>query len=194
MLVKQFEDDAPLFQYCGMTGLDSISLTSIPQFFDFLKSIKGDFIIQCFNCARIASWEHIFFAAYNAIWSSKYGKKFSDDLGIQFLLFASGQRQIKVAKERLGLNSNLREMGVVVLGNDQKQFSGIIDQIKSQIGGEENPSLLDLNEAKFEQIMTDFKISEKELHAIMMKSTEENKFTPLIKIVLNRIALLMLEK
>ena len=194
MLVKRFEDDESLFQYCGMTGLNSIQLKSISQFFDLIESLKKNIIVQCFNCAHIASWEHVFFAAYNAMWSYINGKRFSEDLGIQFLLFASGQRQIKIAIERLGLTSDLTEMGVVIFGNDPEQFSRVIKEIKAQVGGNEEFSTLNLNEHKFKQVMNDFNISEKELQAIMEKNNIKYDSNSLIKIIMSRMALLSLEK
>lgn len=194
MLTKRFEDRDFSLQYCGITGITSMKLPSIAEFFVFLKEIQGDLIVQCFDSTRIASWEHVFFAAYNAIWSYNQSNKFSQDQGIEFLLFLSGQRQIKIAKERYGIRDSTEEMGLVLLGNNPKQFSQVAERIMTYVDGKENDSILELGENKIELIMTGFKITDGELHAICPKGSHVEEQDALVKLVLNRITMLMLEK
>ncbi|MHA1144869.1 MAG: KEOPS complex subunit Cgi121 [Candidatus Helarchaeota archaeon] len=194
MYLKKFEDTRLPFQYCGITAFKSITLPSIPELFDFFDGVKNKSIIQCFNCSRIASWEHVFFAALHAISSHELGKMISMDLGMEFLLHASGQRQIKVAKSRLGVKEDFTELGLVVIGNDHGMISLQIKDIQFFLKAEEDETLLELTEPKKKQIMADFKIDEKELLAICPSGETQEWQNALLKIVLNRMAMLILDK
>jgi hypothetical protein len=62
------------------------------------------------------------------------------------------------------------------------------------LGGSENLNLLKLNQEKFTELIKIFGVQPEELTNLTVKNTEEEKFDVLIKIIIDRGAMVSLEK
>jgi tRNA threonylcarbamoyladenosine modification (KEOPS) complex Cgi121 subunit len=65
----------------------------------FLDGVRCDLPleveVQVFDADIVASWQHLYFAALNALVAFKNGRNLSKSLAVETVLYASGQRQIK---------------------------------------------------------------------------------------------------
>lgn len=85
---------------------------------DFLESLKttrseSSVTAQVMRTQAVVSKEHILEAARFACEAHAAGRGVAEDLGVELLLFASGQRQIGRAIERFGLKAPLAGAPVV---------------------------------------------------------------------------------
>jgi KEOPS complex subunit Cgi121 len=73
--------------------------------------------VQAIDASKIAGIEHILAAAEKAIRAMQHHDSISDDLGMEILLYASGNRQIKRALS-MGVRTGKNEIVLVAVGDE----------------------------------------------------------------------------
>ena len=138
---------------------------------------------QVFDASRIAGKTHLAHAAKLALTAQSTRRDFTSSLGLELMCWATGARQITQALERVGLREGSTRVAVLTLGKSRGTVNRAQTDIFSELGIERDCRVLELTPEKARSLVKVFSISEEEL-----------KLAPIEKLVLERIALLSLEK
>ncbi|MHA1608370.1 MAG: KEOPS complex subunit Cgi121 [Candidatus Freyarchaeota archaeon] len=149
--------------------------------------------VQLFDASLVATWEHVFFSALNAVKAFNSGRGIARTIGMEFLVRMSGQRQISVALEMFGLKPGIRELGVLVVGEDESHVKSAIQRLVGCLKGVMDEGVLELNLKKAERIKKVFNVKDEELAAVGTSKKENFLFEALAKCCIERSAVMFLE-
>jgi tRNA threonylcarbamoyladenosine modification (KEOPS) complex Cgi121 subunit len=162
---------------------------------EFLKSINEeksvDLDIQIFDAGIIATWQHLYFAALNALTAFKNNENFSKTLAMETMIYASTQRQIRKATEILGIKPNSTSMAILIIGDKPEKMKLALSRVSKKVNGKLDEEVLELTDEKMANIQKIFRISDEELEVI---EKESNKKEALINMVVEHIALVATER
>jgi tRNA threonylcarbamoyladenosine modification (KEOPS) complex Cgi121 subunit len=193
MIIKSVEEGHHSISVFGLEiqGVDASSLL------DNINELSREtgVTIQLFDSSLIASWEHLFFSALNALRAFRYGKNISNNLSVECLLYTSGQRQISVAIENFGVKPDTRNIGVVLIDNSQDLLHEVHKKVLLITKGLENVAVLSINsKEKFDKIRSFFQITETELNTICGSDEWSSCVEALTRYCIERSSLLILQK
>jgi KEOPS complex subunit Cgi121 len=178
-------------KYVVITGFRDARIKNVD---DFLKTISKktpqNVETQFFNAELVATWQHLYFAALNALTAFRNGENFSKSLAMETLLYASAQRQIRKATEVIGIKPNSTKIVALVIGEKPEEVKSTLSKISKQIGAKEDEAVLELTDQKTAKIKEAFGISSEELVAVMKG---HNLQEALVDIVIEKMALLATE-
>ncbi len=117
-------------------GFRNVKIENINTFLETFRNENKNVPIQFFNAKYIASSEHLFFAALNALNSFDKKTNISNNLAVEALLYASAQRQIKKAVKMLGIKQDSLEVAVLILTESSSQKNEFLKLINNIISGE----------------------------------------------------------
>ncbi len=86
---------------------------------------------------KVCGKEHLESAVFHARRAFERGTNASNTLGMEVILYASGERQISKAKKKMGLHQDTERVAVVVLGPDD------VDEVLRDLDLKRDDSLLD---------------------------------------------------
>ena len=177
----------------AITGFKDTKIDDIESFFDSVrsKSLNVD-AIQFFDAKPIATWQHLYFAAINALTAFANKTNISNNLAMETLLYASAQRQIKKATETFGVKPTTRNIAVLVLAKDQKSACDALDFVKKLTSAELDDKVLEITREKFIGIKRFFGISDVEMSAKLERKGLEKE--TLIDLVIERGALVATQR
>ena len=131
--------------------------------------------IQIFDAEHIAGPNHLFFATINALNAFDQGRNISENLEMETLLYASGQRQIEKAINMIGFMPSSSQLAILILSSSQKEVKESEKKIVKLIPGIRDDSVVEIGtEKKIEDLQTIFNISTMELET-MIENTSERK-------------------
>lgn len=139
-------------------------------------------VTQAFNSLRVAGVEHLVHASRLAIAANESGRGFASTLSIELICWAAGERQIYRAFEKIGVRSGRNNLVLLSIGNSAYKVRRAIAKIFQDLGASWDNSLMEMSSKKVTEIRKAFSIG------------REAELAPIQKIVLERIALLALEK
>ncbi|MGQ9788025.1 MAG: KEOPS complex subunit Cgi121 [Candidatus Hadarchaeaceae archaeon] len=139
-------------------------------------------VTQAFNSQRVAGVEHLVHASRLAIIAYEGGRGFASSLKIELICWAAAERQIHRAFEKMGVRSGRNGLALVSIGSSAAQVRKAIMKIFEGLGATWDNSLMEISSEKIPEIRRSFSIS------------QEAELVPIQKIVLERVALLALEK
>lgn len=158
-----------------------------------LASVKAEGIeaVQLLDSALIAGEEHLLSAAQNALnaWMGNYA--ISRSLDVEILLYASGQYQIGVALEKMGVTDESESVAAVVLATDESNLRSHVNHIIDRIGSEVRQPFAPTQE-RIQSIMTHFGINETEIGAVASSDTLEARYQALSGCVTSRVSMVAL--
>nr|MDO8080540.1 KEOPS complex subunit Cgi121 [Candidatus Freyarchaeota archaeon] len=193
MIIKSVEECRRFIVVFGLEtqGFDvSLLLNNINEL-----SGETGVAIQFFDSSLIASWEHLFFSALNALRAFSYGKNISNSLSVECLLYTSGQRQINVAVKNFGVKPETRNIGVILIGNSRDLLNEVHKKVLLLTKGLENEDVLSINnKEKFDKIRSFFQITETELNTICDSDEWSSRVGALMRYCIERSSLLILQK
>jgi tRNA threonylcarbamoyladenosine modification (KEOPS) complex Cgi121 subunit len=145
--------------------------------------------LQFFENGRVAGADHLRFAAINALHAFKNEINISRSLAMETLLYASAQRQIDVALERLGVTSSSETVGLVAFVDKKADTVALANDLPRLLSTVLDDSLLnDLPDDKAHTIMKVYGVDTVELEAVRASGQAEKE--ALKKAIAERIALL----
>jgi len=145
--------------------------------------------VQVVDLDRIAGKRHLYFAMLNAVHSFQRGMNISRTLAVEFLLYASTQKQISEAIRIMGVDQNTRNLLVVAIGGDKESVKRFADRLPLLTNSRNDTSLLDQwSEKKIQNLISLFKINEKEIATMSGEKTSMEETVQ--KLILERVALL----
>jgi KEOPS complex subunit Cgi121 len=178
--------------YVDITGFKNVKIDNPREFLRLaLDGKPANVETQFFDARNVASWQHLHFAALNAL--AAFGNKTnrSKTLRMETLLYAAGERQITKATDKMGIKSSTKEVAVLTIGKDRKTVGSTVSTILRNVGGQRDDRVLELSRYKSELIKKAFGIGETELETVMEKGDLEKA---LIDIVIERMALVSSER
>ena len=175
-----------------IAGFRKVQIADVGAFLEKARKAAGENIeVQFFDAGLVASWQHLYFAALNALKAFKNGENISKSLAVEVLLYASAQRQIKKATEILGVKENTETVAVLLMGESTLQVEEALKAVSKVVGGERDDNVLKVTPNKVANIRKIFEISEAEIEAVADGKTLEEA---LIDLVIERVALLAAER
>jgi len=184
-LIKKLED---FDKYVATVGFRNVKIKDLNNFFDMVRRKVGEAHVQFFDAKLIAGWEHLYFAALNALNTFKNKINISKSVAVETLLYASAQRQIEKAVKLLGIKTDSSQVAVLIMAETKQRVVSTLRAISELMIGERDDSVLELTDGKVKGVMELFDISDLELEAKLEKEGFEKE--ALIDLVIEHMALL----
>lgn len=143
---------------------------------------------QLFDADRIAGWEHIYFAAVNAVRAHEGGAAISRGLAMEVLLYAACVDQISQALDVVGVSPYTERVGLLVMSLNKEEATDAFKRASDMLGVIDD-SVLAVDGRKLEAIAGIYGVSDTELDTVC-KPREE----ALMWIIVERGALLPLRR
>jgi len=175
-----------------IAGFRNVRVKDVNDFFQAVKAKTENVCVQFFDASLVAGWEHLFFAALNALNAFKGKVNISNSLAIETLLYASAQRQIKEAVKLMGIKTTTDRVVVLVLAENQQQTSAILNGVSKLLKGERDDSVVELTDDKIDGLKEFFKISENEVKAKVKRKGLEKQ--AVAELVIEHMALLVTQR
>ncbi len=147
-------------------------------------------IIQFFNGNLVATWEHLYFAALNALNAFASQKNISRNITIEMMLYASTQRQIIKAIEFMGVKNGVGNVAIAAIDNNKHRLETSVEAIKDYFGKQPDDRVLDLSPSKINRVSKAFRVTDTEIETIAGKSSLEQT---LVELIIERMALLSIQ-
>jgi tRNA threonylcarbamoyladenosine modification (KEOPS) complex Cgi121 subunit len=174
-------------KYIAVAGFRNVKIKDVNHFLERAqREIEGT--VQFFDAKAIASQQHLYFAALNALKAFEKNLNISNSLSIEVLLYASAQRQIRKAVGMLGIKPHSSQVAVLVIAETKRETDKALEAASKLISGERDDNVLELTEEKFEGVKTLFGVSDLEVEAKLRK--EGLKREALVDLVIEHVALL----
>ena len=178
------------FGYClAITAYKNVKIENVEEFIQNIRKETGNVTVQFFDARFVAGYEHLYFAVLNALTAFKNGLSISKNLAIEILLYAAAERQIRNAVQLLGVREDTAKVAVVVLAESKDEVVKALDKVSSIIQAEEDESILEIDDEKFETIKKLFNVSDLELEAKLERKGLEKE--ALKDLIIERVALLV---
>jgi len=179
-------------QHLTVAGFRGVKIADVDGFLRATKDKTGNACVQFFDASLIAGFEHLRFAALNALNAFKGKVNISNSLAIETLLYASAQRQIKDALSLVGVKPDTGQVAVLILAESREQMSAILPVISKMLRGKRDDSVVDLTDSKMAGLKRLFKISDTELEAKKERKGAEKQ--ALLDLVIEHMALLVTQR
>jgi KEOPS complex subunit Cgi121 len=138
---------------------------------------------QVFDASSIAGKEHLVHASRLALIAQATKKNFASSMNIELVCWAAGERQIARAFEKVGLHKSSKDLAILTLGDSRTRVKQASVNIRRELDIKRDDDVLDVTQEKVSKLLKVFSIPKDEL-----------KIAPIQKLVLERVALLALEK
>ncbi len=168
----------------GVVG-GRVSVSDVDEFLGKLAKAdrKNRTTSQAFDASGIAGKEHLVHAARLALTAHAAKRNFASSLNIELVCWAAAERQIARAFEKVGVHEGSKGLAILTLGGSRVQVRRVLVSICRELGIERDDGVLELTREKVSNLCKVFSISEDEL-----------KIASIQKLVLERAALLALER
>jgi tRNA threonylcarbamoyladenosine modification (KEOPS) complex Cgi121 subunit len=174
--------------YVEISGFRNAKINHAQRFLESVNKGKPSGVeIQFFDAELIATWQHLYFASLDALTAFANKENISKSLAMETLLYASAERQIAKATERMGIKPSTSDIAVLIAGKEPRQIESALQTISKSIRAQHDEEVLELSDPKKEMIRRAFNISQPELETVMRRG---NLDKALIDVVIERMALL----
>ncbi len=170
-------------------GFRNVKIENINNFLERFRRERVGAAVQFFEAKRVASPQHLYFAALNALNAFEKRTNISNSLAVEALLYASAQRQIKKAVEMMGIKRDSSEVAVLIMVENRQENDACLSLVSNLIPGERDDSVLELTDKKISAIKKLFRISNLEFEAKLKREGLEKE--ALTDLVIERTALLV---
>ncbi len=189
ILIRSLEINYLHFKFVGVAGIRDIKPFDINILLKKITRLGNEknITIQVFDSELLATWEHLLFSAHHAVKAFLNSFNISKSLAIESLIYASGQRQIKLAVKILGLKPLTENCALLIIGTSQEEIKSIAEAVCRELGGIFDLNVLDIDKSKFYRIKKTFDISDIALEALTSKYTWDERKAVLVKLILERL-------
>jgi len=187
-----------------VTGFENAKIEDVETLLKELQKIEKTHstTIQLFNSNLIATKQHLYISAYHALKAFKEKRNIADKINMEIMLYASGQRQIGKAISLLGVKPENKQIAAIIItkekkennNNNSKDHKNVIKKLLQLLKAKESQKVLEITEKKRNIILKKFNITEKMLEATAKEKTEKALNKAITELILEKIALLALEK
>jgi KEOPS complex subunit Cgi121 len=174
-------------KYVEITGFRKVTLSNKEEFLNAVRPCRKELALQFFNADLICTWEHLYFAALNALTAFQTRTNISKSVDMEMLLYASSQNQIRKAIALVGIKSNSTNIAITTIGPNSHFTEETVSRVSSLVKCEPDDSVLELTQEKITSIKRVFQITETEIESVM---TNNDLNQALVDLVIERMALL----
>jgi tRNA threonylcarbamoyladenosine modification (KEOPS) complex Cgi121 subunit len=146
-------------------GFRDLEINNVENFLIQISKELNSSFFQIFDAAKIAGWEHLYFAVINAINAHNSGYAITRSPVIEAILYASCQDQISKGFRLIGISKRTEHIAIIILSNNQKTTNETYERV-SNILGKEDDKIIELTKEKFFLIKELFNISDTLLKTI----------------------------
>jgi len=173
--------------YAGITGFREVRIEDTMEIADAIRYVKNrDVSVQFLNAELVATWEHLYFALLNAVVGFGNRCNISKKLGVEIMLYASAQRQIRKAIDLIGVKRGRMNLAMVIVGRNEASVKASLSAVTERLGKKPDETVLGLSRSKADKIRLVFGISETEIEATNSDSADR----ALANLIIERMALL----
>jgi len=184
-LLKEIQEHK---KHIGIVGFRNVRINKIEQFLDLVDKEKPvDAEVQFFNAEFIATWQHLYFAALNALAAFYNKQNISNSVAMETMLYTSAQHQIKVAMQSIGIKPDTHTIAALVIADATASVTKTLHAISKILDAEPDDTALEFTKQKEEAIKKMFRISRTELQTARENNRTEQA---LANLVIERMALL----
>ncbi len=168
-------------RYAEIAGFKNVKIGNPKRFLlSFEEQKPSNVDVQFFDANRVATWEHLYFAALNALTAFETHKNISKSLPMETLLYAAAEKQIVKATELMGIRSTSRCIAVLIMGKQLKTVRSTLSLISKCFAQQPEDGVLELSEDKMPLIQRIFNIGSAELQTVMQNCDEKRALTDLV--------------
>ena len=153
---------------------------------------EGIVAVQLLDSPLVAGDVHLLSAAQNALNAWKGNYAIARSLDVEILLYASGQHQIGVALDKLGIKDESTSVAAVVIATDESNLKSHVDYLVDKLGPEVQPPFAPTEE-RIQNVMMHFGINEAEIAAVASSDSLEARYHALSGCVTSRVSMVALE-
>jgi tRNA threonylcarbamoyladenosine modification (KEOPS) complex Cgi121 subunit len=175
-----------------IVGFRDVQIRKPDELLHEVKERIGEIHVQFFDASLVAGFDHLRFAALNALNAFKSKVNVSNSLAMETLLCASARRQIKEALNLVGIKPDTRRVVVLILTVSRKQASGVVGIVSELIGGKRDDSVVEFTEDKMSELMKMFDVSKVELEAKTERKSGRKQ--ALMDLIIEHMALLVTQR
>src|SRR5208337_3029311 len=158
-------------KYAEITGYKNIKFAKAEEFLKAnRKETQENVDLQFFDAQLIATQEHLYFAALNALQAFRNKTNISKSLAVETMLYASAQRQIQRAIQRCGIKPQTTNMATTIIGEKPTEIHDQLKDIAACVGAKPDDGVLEMTAIKLEKIKETFQIKPKEINSIVNNS------------------------
>jgi tRNA threonylcarbamoyladenosine modification (KEOPS) complex Cgi121 subunit len=179
-------------RYFAVSGFRNVQVTDVNRFFSEVKKRADKPCVQFFDADSIAGFDHLRFAAINALTAFKNKLNISNSLAMETLLYASAQHQIKNSLRLLGISPKSTRVAVLILTETEEQASTVLDSVSEPLRGKRDDSVVEFTDEKISRIKRLFGISQLEVEARTRRKGGEKEV--LTDLVIEHMALLAVQR
>jgi tRNA threonylcarbamoyladenosine modification (KEOPS) complex Cgi121 subunit len=171
-------------KWMEITGYRKVAFAEAEGFLKANRKETGQAAdVQFFDAELIATQQHLYFAALNALQAFQNKTNISKSPAMETMLYASAQRQIQKAIQRCGIKPQTTKMAVLIIGENPASLKFVLEAISKCVGAEPDESVLELSREKEKRIIEVFQITNEELKTLTQKEA-------VINLIIERVALL----
>jgi KEOPS complex subunit Cgi121 len=159
-----------------------------------LRGVVGrypDVSVQCVDLDRVPGSHYLLLATVNALKSYSSKQPIAKSLGMELLLYISGNRQINEALTRVGVTAETSRTAALAVGSSSDMVSATGNYLEQMLGQHGRDDLLDdWPRSRIENVRSGFDIGDKELKAITR--TKDPMTCAIERLALERSAMIAL--
>lgn len=147
-------------------GISNVQIENVAE---ILKSInqlvqKKEVILQLVDADKVAGEEHLQIASYHAQKAFQQETPTSNSIGIETLLYATGQRQIAKALTLMGITTQTKNVAVIIYSPPPiTNHSELVQASVNILKGTQSKKVLELTPQKEKTLIQLFEITPEEL-------------------------------
>ena len=175
-------------KYVEITGFRNVDIKDAEEF------VKANCVemphngwVQFFDAELVATWQHLYFAALNALLAFKNEINISKSVAMETMLYASAQRQIRKAIDLIGVKCKSASVAVIIIDESAESVKAFLSAVSKRVGEKPDDTVLEISNKKIQDIRKAFGVAKIELETFMQKSNGEQA---LVDLVIERMALL----
>lgn len=185
--------------HVGIRGFRGCPIRNdVEKLLDRVKALHSDqppLIVQLFDADKIATYLHLLACVVYALQAFKISRNISKSVETESLLYASAQRQISDAIEKVGVKASSRNLAVYVIGSQSDIVIKSMERLSQELGGQADDSVLEVRDReKTEAILRTYEISDAELEAAKAGTDTRQVERAATKRVLSKISIMAISK
>jgi len=158
-----------LGQYVWMSAFDT-KPQNIEQMLRSVGEKHPEVSVQCVDLDRVPGSHYLLLATANAVKSHSSKQPIAKSLGMELLLYVSGNGQINDALTRVGVTSETNRTAALAVGSSSNQVSAAGRYLEQLFSQQSRDELLDQwSPERIENVRSGFQIGDKELKAMIHK-------------------------
>jgi len=180
-----------LGQYVWMSAFDT-KPQSIEQLLRSAAEKYPGVSVQCVDLDMVPGSRYLLLATVNALKSYHSKQPIAKSLGMELLLYISGNGQISEALTRVGVTPKTKRTAALAVGSSSNQVSAVGNYLEQVLGQHARDDLVDdWARSRIENVRSGFEIGDKELTAII--HAKEPITSAIERLAIERSAMLALK-